>query len=166
MSRRLLLLRHGKSDWEAEYERDHDRPLAKRGVRDAKRIGRFLAQAGRVPDLIIHSTAVRAARTAELAVEAADWSGEVRASRDLYDADLSDLLGVVHGVDADTKTLLLAGHQPLWSMAAAWLTGGGAIRMPTAAIACIRFEASDWRDVAEGSGALAWLVIPKLLADP
>lgn len=165
MRRRLHLLRHGKSDWDAAYEHDHDRPLAKRGVRDAKRIGRFLADAGRVPNLVIHSTAVRAARTVELAVEAGDWASDVRASRNLYDADLSDLLGVVHGVDADTKTLLLAGHQPLWSMAAARLTGGGAIRMPTAAVACIRFEASDWRDVAEGSGELAWLVIPKLLPD-
>lgn len=165
MSRRLLLLRHGKSDWDAAYEHDHERPLAKRGVRDAKRIGRFLAQAGLVPDLVIHSTAVRAVRTVELAVEAGGWPSDVRASRDLYDSDLATLLETVHDVDADTKTLLLAGHQPLWSLAASRLTGGGAIRMPTAAVACIRFEAADWGDVTEDSGELAWLIVPKLLTD-
>lgn len=166
MNRRLLLLRHGKSDWETAYEHDHDRPLARRGVRDAKRIGSFLADAERIPELIVHSTAVRAARTVELAIEAGDWSSEVRASRDLYDADLATLLAVVRGIDAETKTLLLAGHQPLWSMAAERLIGGGTVRMPTAAVACIRFEAGDWRDVAEGTGELSWLVIPKLLANP
>lgn len=165
MSRRLLLLRHGKSDWDATYEHDHDRPLAERGVRDAKRIGRFLADSGRVPDLVVHSTAVRAARTVELAVEAGDWPSDVRASRDLYDSDLATLLEIVNGVDADTKTLLLAGHQPLWSLAASRLTGGGAIRMPTAAVVCIRFEADDWGTVTEGSGELDWLIVPKLLTD-
>lgn len=165
MRRRLLLLRHGKSDWDAAYEHDHDRPLAKRGVRDAKRMGRFLADAGRVPNLVVHSTAVRAARTVELVIEAGDWQSDVRASRDLYDSDLATLLEIVHGVDADTKTLLLAGHQPLWSLAASRLIGGGAIRMPTAAVACIRFEADGWQAVTEGSGELDWLIVPKLLTD-
>lgn len=163
MSRRLLLLRHGKSDWDAEYENDHERPLAQRGVRDAKRIGRFLAEAGQAPDRAVHSTAVRAARTVELAAEAGDWSCSLRATRDLYDADFPALLKVVHQVDAATTTLLLAGHQPLWSIAAARLTGGSAIRMPTAAVACIRFEVAEWSAVQEGSGELAWLVTPKLL---
>lgn len=165
MNRRLLLLRHGKSDWDASYEHDHDRPLSKRGVRDAKRIGRFLADAERVPELVIHSTAVRAACTVELAIEAGNWSSDVQASRDLYDTDLATLLAVVHGVDTTVSTLLLAGHQPLWSTVAARLTGGCAIRMPTAAVACIRFEAAEWQAVSEGSGELAWLVVPKLLTD-
>lgn len=163
MSRHLLLLRHGKSDWDAEYENDHERPLAERGVRDARRIGRFLAEASQMPDLAVHSSAVRAARTVELAAAAGDWSCNLLATRDLYDADFPALLKVVHRVDAATTTLLLAGHQPLWSIAAARLTGGSQIRMPTAAVACITFAAPDWQAVMEDSGELVWLITPKLL---
>ncbi|MGH9379964.1 MAG: SixA phosphatase family protein [Thermoanaerobaculia bacterium] len=163
MGCRLLLLRHAKSDWDAAYDHDHDRPLARRGVRDARLIGRFLTAAGQAPDLAIHSTAIRATRTAELAAEAGGWSCPVHATGELYEADFMALLSVVHHADPAATRLLLVGHQPLWSIAAARLIGGGAIRLPTAAVACIRFEVSDWRSVTEGSGELAWLITPKLL---
>ncbi len=65
----LLLMRHAKSDWDADYESDHDRPLNDRGLKSARLMGRVLADEGLVPDLIISSTALRARTTAELATE-------------------------------------------------------------------------------------------------
>ena len=38
----VILFRHGKSDWGANYDHDHERPLSKRGIRDAKKMGKFL----------------------------------------------------------------------------------------------------------------------------
>ncbi|HXT88463.1 MAG TPA: histidine phosphatase family protein, partial [Trebonia sp.] len=62
--RRLLLLRHAKSDWPDVA--DHERPLAKRGRRDAPVVGRWLRTSGYLPDAVICSTAARARQTWEL----------------------------------------------------------------------------------------------------
>ena len=66
----LILFRHGKSDWDSEEPSDHDRPLAKRGRKAAKAMGKFLALAGQVPDSAVTSSAVRARSTLEIAMEA------------------------------------------------------------------------------------------------
>ncbi len=68
----LLLLRHAKSAWGDPGIADHDRPLAPRGLRDAPRMGRWLAREGLVPETTVSSTAVRARRTARLALQAAE----------------------------------------------------------------------------------------------
>ena len=65
----LLVMRHAKSDWGAPLGDDHERPLADRGVKAARRMGCFLTDSGSVPQLVISSTAVRARTTAELAAE-------------------------------------------------------------------------------------------------
>ena len=76
--KRIFLLRHGKSDWNAPYSTDHERPLKGRGVRAARTIGRFLAETDEEPDVIVSSSAVRALSTAELAAEAGSWRCEIR----------------------------------------------------------------------------------------
>ena len=67
----VILFRHGKSDWNASYGSDHERPLSKRGVHAAMRMGRFLAEKNQIPDLVISSTALRAQSTAKLAINSA-----------------------------------------------------------------------------------------------
>ena len=59
----LLVLRHAKSSWDHTELADHDRPLNKRGMRTAPRMGRLLIERDLVPDLILCSTAVRARTT-------------------------------------------------------------------------------------------------------
>ncbi|MDX1440002.1 MAG: histidine phosphatase family protein [Rubricoccaceae bacterium] len=159
----IILFRHGKSDWDAPFGHDHERPLAKRGVRDAKRMGRFLAEAGPLPDLCITSTAVRARTTVELAHEAGEWLAEIRATEQLYHAGAQEVLNLARSVSAETTTLLLAGHQPTWSVTIERLIGGGSVTVPTAAMARIDVMAERWSDVGWGDGSLIWLVIPKAL---
>ncbi len=65
----LIFFRHGKSDWDAEYHGDHNRPVAKRGRKAAKLMGRFLASTGQVPDSVVTSSALRARSTFELAAQ-------------------------------------------------------------------------------------------------
>ena len=158
----ILLFRHGKSDWDADFERDHERPLAKRGHKAAVRMGRFLAAAGPQPELILTSTAVRATQTLDLAAEAGSWSGEVRSVAELYLASPPTLLAKIRQVAEDVETVMLVGHEPGWSETIEVLTGGS-VRFPTAALARIDVEVERWNAVAEGSGVLQWLVTPKLL---
>jgi phosphohistidine phosphatase len=159
----LLILRHGKSDWNAGQSTDHERPLADRGIAAAKLMGRFLTQRGQEPAKVISSTAVRARDTADLAINAGDWKCDSRLTDTLYGASVATVLDLLAKEDDAVPSLLLVGHQPTWSELIADLTGGTSVRFPTAALARIDFEVDRWDEIQSGCGTLRWLVTPKLL---
>lgn len=159
----LLIMRHAKSDWGAPSEADHDRPLAGRGEKAARRIGRFLSATGVTPQLVLSSSAIRAHSTAVLANDAGGWGCPIQADQNLYAADIDRVLEVVAGVEPDVECLLITGHEPTWSSLVSWLMGGGRVRMPTAAVACLDLGQGDWSGLAQGSCELRWLVTPKAL---
>jgi phosphohistidine phosphatase len=159
----LLVLRHGKSDWNAEHGEDHDRPLARRGRKAAQRMGRFLSSLGQEPDLVLSSSATRARETAELAMAAGDWTCPLDSTWELYAATVPATLKIIQSQDDQINNLMLVGHQPTWSELVAHLMGGGGLRFPTAALARIDFDASSWQEIEPGAGSLVWFVIPRLL---
>lgn len=161
MEKRLILFRHGKSDWETNAATDHARPLAKRGIKAARTMGTVLATAGQLPQQVVTSSAVRARTTVELAAIAGQWQCPVRVTDDLYEASCEQVLDVIHQIPEAIGTLLLAGHEPTWSQLTARLVGGGLVRVPTAAMVRIDFEAGGWSQVTWGSGQLIWLLQPK-----
>jgi phosphohistidine phosphatase len=162
--RGLLLLRHAKSDWQADFGDDRARPLNSRGKKAAKVIGRFLARAEQVPDAAITSPAVRAAETLRLAMKAGEWNCPVRTAGGLYGEGVSGLVAEIRTEPDATAVLLAVGHEPTWSDALGAFIGGGRLRFPTAALARIDFDVDRWRDVAPQTGVLSWLVTPRLLA--
>jgi phosphohistidine phosphatase len=159
----LLLLRHGKSDWNADYAEDRERPLAPRGKAAAKLIGRFLTKTNCVPDLVVTSSAVRACSTAQLAAEAGGWSTRMVVRDDLYASSAGAVLKLISRQAKGVERLMLVGHNPTWEDTIRLLIGGGLIRVPTAAVACIRFSILTWNDASPGNGVLHWLITPKLL---
>ena len=162
--KRIYLLRHGKSDWDAGYGTDHDRPLKNRGGRAARLMGRFLRATDQVPDAIVSSSAVRALTTAQLAAEAGDWGCEPRVEPAIYEATRSTVLDLIRGLDADLDSVLIAGHQPTFSEVTGSLVGSAQFRFPTAALACVDVPVARWDAVEFGRGMLVWFVTPKLLA--
>jgi len=161
--KRIYLLRHGKSDWGADYGSDHDRPLKDRGVRAARLIGSFLTDTEPEPDLVVSSSAVRALTTARLAAESGGWGCEIRTEAGLYGAGRGQVLETIRALDSDVDSVLLAGHEPTTSEVAGSLIGSASIRFPTAALACIDVAAVSWRAIEYGRGTLVWFVTPKLL---
>jgi phosphohistidine phosphatase len=162
--RYLLIMRHAKSDWGSGSGRDHDRPLNPRGIGAARSMGSFITEAGLVPDLAVASTAVRALTTAELAHEAGEWRCPLRSVSRLYASTPGTVLGVIQELPDEAGRLLVVGHEPTSSALVAGLIGGGQLRFPTAAVACIAFDGTSWRHLAPGRGELAWLMAPRLLA--
>lgn len=160
----LMLLRHGKSDWNSNCA-DHDRVLAPRGEDAAERIGRYLAALGQVPDRVVSSTATRAHETAERAALAGRWEPEVELQREFYGTSADQLLEWIQRVDNATDSLLLVGHQPTWSMFTEGLIGGGNVRFPTAGLARIDLHVQSWGDVQFGCGELVWFQIPRVLKE-
>jgi phosphohistidine phosphatase len=157
----LLVMRHAKSDWDADTD-DHERPLAERGVKAARKVGRFLAGVEMVPELVVCSTAVRARTTVELAAEAGDWRCPIEHTRAFYGADPAAVFAEIASRPAPPR-LMVVGHEPTWSELVSLLVGGGAVRMATAAVACLELPANGWSAIEPGAGRLVWLVTPKLL---
>lgn len=160
----LLLMRHGKSDWNVPHGHDHDRPLAPRGERAARLMGQFLAAAGETPDSVVTSTAARAESTVRLAVEEGGWSCRIRVSERLYHPEVGRVLEEIRTEPDTTERLMVVGHEPAWSALLNALVGGGNHPFPTAAVARIDLPATTWAEVESGTGELRWLVTPRLLA--
>lgn len=159
----LLVLRHGKSDWKSSFDTDHDRPLAKRGLLAARRMGHFLAGVKGTPERVLSSTAVRARTTAELAHQAGDWRCPIDLFDSLYGATVETVVNLLRSQVDVYSRLLIVGHQPTLSETIAALTGGQQVRFPTAALAEILLEIDAWSRLTPGDGRLSWLVHPRLL---
>ena len=160
----VILFRHGKSDWNAPFGSDHERPINQRGRRDSARMGRFLADAEYLPDHIVSSSALRARQTLERAAEGGKWGKiSTQVTDDLYEATPEAVLSVIRTQDDTWERLLLVGHEPTWSRIIGLFVGGGAVKISTATMARIDFMVPTWKDVAFGRGTLRWFVPPKLL---
>ena len=156
----LMLLRHGKSDWDAGTRDDFSRPLASRGVRSAERMGEVLRDLGLVPDLVVSSTATRARSTAELARITGGWSSRLVLEDRLYGASVIDTLGVAEEHGADHDRVMLVGHEPTWSLTVRHITGAR-VAVRTATCVDIELDATQWSDLASTSGSLVTLLQPR-----
>jgi len=159
----LLMLRHGKSDWDADVAVDRDRPLAGRGRKAARAIGRVLTMMQQVPDLILTSPALRARATAELAAEAGEWDATIEELEALYGAPAEVILATLAATPEDTKRLMIIGHEPVWSELASLLIGGGRLRMVTGAVAAV--DVPRWDLIGPAAGQLRWMLAPRLFTD-
>jgi phosphohistidine phosphatase len=163
----ILLLRHAKSSWDDSSLKDFDRPLAKRGQKDAPRVGRFIRESKTVPATIISSPAQRAKQTAQLiAVEANLGTDAISWVEDLYYGGARDYLTAIQSAPEDAADIMLIGHNPLMEETVSLLCngeGGYGVRMPTAALVCIEHPAIEWKQVKPGTARLKWMMIPKLL---
>ncbi|MEQ9321770.1 MAG: histidine phosphatase family protein [Polyangiaceae bacterium] len=156
MKCRLILLRHAKSAWDTDAPSDHERPLNKRGRRDAPRIGAKLAELGWLPDRVLASDSARTRQTWERMRDAlqGDGSPEVEASRKLYHAGIDAIRELVGEGGTTAKTIMVIGHNPGWEDAAEALTGES-IRMTTCNAVLLSTKAPSW---SEALGASDWNV--------
>lgn len=163
-ARRLILLRHAKSDW-PEGVADHDRPLARRGLRDAPGAGRWLRASGNLPDLVLCSTARRAQQTWELAQQGLAASPPLGYEQRIYGATAAGLLSLARQVAPQTCALLIVGHDPAiraLTLELASLAPGEAVppdvarvrvKFQTAAAAVLAFDVA-WQDLGPGRARL------------
>lgn len=164
--RRLVLMRHAKSDW-PDGVPDHDRPLAKRGRRDAPLIGRWLGESGYVPDAVVCSTAARARETwalasSGLAGAAPAAAPAVRYEPRVYEATVLSLLMLAREFEPGWRTALVVGHNPGLAELTLGLAGSSAEQVrafPTAFTAVLGLP-GPWAEAAPGEAALLSFCIP------
>jgi phosphohistidine phosphatase len=173
--RRLMLLRHAKTESDAPSGRDQDRRLDERGQTDAAEIGGWIARHPPVPDSVLVSPAVRAHQTWDIVWEAMKGLApkpHVELVPDLYGAEPTRLLQAIRLASvSDPKRLMLVGHNPGMHELALALAGSGdsasrkalADNLPTSGLAVFDFAIDDWNNVSFRRGRLVLFVSPKLL---
>jgi len=154
----LSILRHAKSSWSDSSLPDHDRPLNKRGLRDAPRMGDLIREKGLVPEAILSSTALRARDTALAVAAATGFPDEVRFTRSLYGAGPDAYLDALSALPDDFEHALVVGHNPGLEELVARVVGAPHT-MPTAALAVVELPIESWRELdslPQGSLRVLW----------
>jgi phosphohistidine phosphatase len=167
---RLMLFRHAKAERGAPGTRDRDRELAPRGLKDAPRMGAYMARHRLVPDLALVSPARRTRQT---------WDGlapalpalPVTFEDQLYESGPEAILAAIREVEAEVATLLVVGHNPGLHETARLLIASGDVEarerlnegLPTSGLAVIDFALNDWEKLHPHSGRLERFVTPGLL---
>ena len=163
----ILLLRHAKSDWDNPALADFERPLAKRGLKDAPRMGAVLSSFEIAPDRILASPARRAKETAELVAEACGYKKAIEWHEAFYGGNAEDLIAALQRLPNSVEQVLLVGHNPTMEETVSSLISGDEgqpiIIMPTAALACLQVDVRDWAELELGEGVLQWFLIPRLV---
>ena len=167
MTRQLLILRHGKSDPAADPAADFDRPLAKRGFRDAPRIGQWMKKHGLQPDLVLSSPAQRARQTAMAVINELDIGSEqIRFDDRLYLAACATLLQLVQECPENVVTVLLVGHNPgleelLESLASTRPPRNKKGKLLTTAALAVMETDLSWQALQNGQVSLKRVVYPR-----
>jgi phosphohistidine phosphatase len=161
-------MRHAKSDWSNPSLSDFDRPLAKRGLKDAPRIGMVLSRLDCMPDIIVSSPSLRTRQTVQLAALDHGYGGEIQWEESLYGGSPYDYISALQSLPEDALRPLLVGHNPgieeaLGVLLTSASQGFARIRMPTAGLALLITDLKRWSDTKPGTCTLRWFVVPKLL---
>jgi phosphohistidine phosphatase len=158
----LTIFRHAKSSWDFPDLTDHDRPLNKRGERDAPVMAERLQTAGIRPSLILSSPAVRAWRTAKILARQIGYPVEfLQREPGLYHAGVNKLLDVIAVQDDGFNNIVIVGHNPGLTDLANELEPGLTSNIPTAGFVALRVETGDWDLRRRGSVELMAFEYPK-----
>lgn len=163
----ILLLRHTKSSRGGSKGKDFDRPLARRGKKEAPLLGLFVKEIKTVPHLIKSSPANRAKQTTELFIQAAGIdSSTIKWDENLYYGGARDYLSAIQKAPDNTSNILLVGHNPLLEETVSLLCsdeGAYVVRMPPGALVCLEYPAVKWKQIKTGMARMRWMITPDLL---
>ncbi|MCB0579931.1 MAG: histidine phosphatase family protein [Phaeodactylibacter sp.] len=162
----VFFVRHAKSSWDNPSLRDIERPLNKRGKRDAPFMGKLLRGKGIRPDRLISSPATRALTTARHFAKALGIpDDQIDVDSRIYDAYPDDILDILQELPGDYATVLLFGHNPTLTGVANLFTEDYISNVPTCGIFRVDAEVGAWADFREGKGLLTEYHYPKQYLD-
>lgn len=163
--KQLLLIRHGKSDWDSPGLNDHERTLNDQGQRDVLKMAAALWQRDVRPDRIVTSTAVRALTTARMIGEAMDYPIEqIEADSNLYLASPQTILRKIQQLEEEADTVMIFGHNPGMHEAVNLLSDSTVVEdFPTLAVARFELSVGFWGEIEFSTGVLLERITPRFL---
>jgi len=163
----LRILRHAKSSWEDVGHGDHDRPLAPRGQRAAKKLAKHLRRQKLPAVTVLCSSATRARETLALIAPALGPHSKLLIEDGLYAASAEELLDRLRRVPEPAESVMVIGHNPGLQDLALTLAANGAKRsramedFPTGALATLQIDVARWRDLGPGDAEIVDYVVPR-----
>lgn len=158
----LYLNRHAKSSWAEPHLADFDRPLNKRGKRDAPLMSRVLSKMIEPPQIIYSSPAIRALTTAKILAKGFSYPEEkILEDIKIYDASVSDLMNIIYSTPNDINRIMIFGHNPTFTMVINYLSDKYLDNLPTCGFVQIDFDLESWKDIEGKTGKLIKYEYPK-----
>ena len=148
MEKHIYLLRHAKSSWKDLTIPDFDRPLNKRGKRDAPKMGKLLGKMGVSPDLIISSPAKRTKETISIISKEIHFREKIFYNENIYDSSADELLNIIKAFDEKFNRVLLVGHNPSLTDLVNYLSKDKIDNIPTCGIVGLTFNCS-WQNLSD-----------------
>jgi len=160
---RLGLVRHAKSSWDYPDLNDHDRPLNKRGKRDAPIMAAKAKELFGIPDLLLSSTALRAYTTAKTFREEMSLNeGQLEKNSDLYHASIEDIMNSISMIDEQVNFALIFGHNPTTTYFANSFGGEMIDNVPTCGLVMLESTANSWMEFEVKNTKRVAFIYPKL----
>ncbi len=158
----LYLNRHAKSSWNTPSLADFDRPLNKRGERDAPLMGDVLSKLISPPDIIYSSPANRAITTAKIIASSFNYDKEkIVEDIKIYESAVSELLRIINNTPDIHNSIMIFGHNPTFTMASNFLSNKFIDNIPTCGFVKIDFDVKSWKEVEGEKGKLILFEYPK-----
>jgi len=158
----LFLARHAKSSWKYPDLDDFERPLNKRGRKNAPFMGKILKKLKVAPDLIISSPANRAAMTARIIAAKINYPIEnIQYSEAVYEFSEGALFDVVKRIDDDVIKAMVVGHNPAINGLANYIGDQPISNIPTCGVFCVELDISSWAKIGDHCGKLKFFEFPK-----
>jgi phosphohistidine phosphatase len=161
--KQLLLIRHAKSSWNDPSQNDVDRPLNKRGKKDAPKMAERLLDKKIKIDAFLSSPAERALDTCIYFAKAYDVKKkEIIQIPELYNAQVENFYKVVSEVDNSFDAIALFSHNPGITEFVNELTDVHIDDMPTCSIFAVKADIKKWEEFTEGEKLFWFFDYPKL----
>ena len=160
--RTLYLVRHAKSSWKYPDLDDFERPLNKRGRKNAPFMGKVLKKLRVAPNLVISSPANRTATTARIIAGVINYPLEnIRYTAALYESREKALIHVVKQIDDSVNRAMVVGHNPTINGLANYIGDQPVGNIPTCGVFCVLLDISSWAKISEHCGKLKFFEFPK-----
>ncbi len=143
----LFLLRHADAAWVQGCKSDFARSLSEKGQNESILMGGHLARQGISADRALCSTALRVRQTVECIAPAIGLeASNIQFADEIYEATVTQLLGLIRGTQTDIRRLLLVGHNPGLSELPGYLCARPVPHLPTCGFAHIQLNQAGWQD--------------------
>ena len=159
----LILMRHAKAV--REDIPDMERHLEERGIKDSKKMGKFLKHEKMISDVILCSPSKRTKQTLELVLEELKTEIPVRFEPVIYENDNEKIKIFISSVPNEIQRLMVIGHNPSIETLAEKLSGEvfPEDQFSTAGIAILEFDFAHWKKIKKQTGKLVLFKSPKML---
>ena len=171
--KKLLLLRHAKSDWNDFTLEDHERPLNDRGQLNAQQIGKYMINHNLTPDMIFCSTATRTRETLALIIEEMSLMCPIEYRPDIYEATSTILMNIIQNCPNKYGHIMLVGHNPAIQFLGLELSNNINSKhrqqlekhVPTGTLQCHTLKVETFEETTRNSSVLNNFIRPKTLAE-